>query len=77
MKNNANKLNFVSHDLRKTNLYIYFYNLALSTKEENKRVELVKERAGHNKNSKTYKKYINRDVNLVNTKYDNMKPIDA
>jgi hypothetical protein len=37
----------------------------------------VKERAGHNKNSKTYKKYINRDVNLVNTKYDNMKPIDA
>lgn len=76
MKNMATKLNFVSHDLRKADLYIYFYNLALSTKEEDKRIELVQERAGHNKNSMTYKKYINRDINLTNTKYDHMKPID-
>lgn len=69
MQVNAEKLGFHTHDLRKCYAQIVYYNTPSKNAEEKLRNLL-----GHAKNSKTYLKYINREINFKGTKYDKMKP---
>lgn len=71
LMNKASKLNFHTHDLRKTNAFIFYYNNC-----ENRRVtvEMLQNHLGHNLNSKTFLKYINRNINLYGTKWDKKRP---
>lgn len=64
-------LGFHMHDLRKTFANIKYYNNI----SDNVVVEL-QEDLGHCLNTKTYLKYLNRDINLNNTRWDNMKPLE-
>lgn len=60
----ANKLFFHTHDLRKTFSQIFYFN-----NYSKLAVEELQEQLGHNKGSKTYLTYINRDINFTGTKY--------
>jgi integrase len=71
LMDNARKLGFHTHDLRKTFANIKYYNNL-----SNNSIEEIQKDLGHNLNSKTYLKYLNRDVNLYNTRWDNMKPFE-
>lgn len=70
LSDNAKKLDFHTHDLRKTYANIVYENIAVRNKKE--RIEYLQEQLGHNKNSKTYLKYINRNIVIDGTKYTDM-----
>jgi integrase len=61
--------NFHTHDLRKGASHIKYFN-----DSSDEAVENLQEFLGHSKTNRGYLKYINRDVNLYGTKYDNMEP---
>lgn len=65
----AQKLDFHCHDLRKCYAQIVYFNTADKTS-----IQKLQYLLGHKENSKTYLKYINREVNFKRTKYDKMKP---
>lgn len=69
MQVNAEKLGFHTHDLRKCYAQIIYYN----TPSKNA-TEKLRQLLGHQENSKTYFKYINREINFTSTKYNKMKP---
>jgi integrase len=67
LMNNARKLGFHTHDFRKCTAHIIFYN----TVEDS--IELVQKQLGHELGTKTYLKYIGREINFRGTKYNNSK----
>jgi integrase len=71
MKNMANKLNFHCHDLRKTFSNIIYYNTIDNA------TEILQDKLGHVKDTRTYLKYISRDINLYNTKWENIAPLES
>lgn len=71
LKNTAKSLGFHTHDLRKTFANIFYYNCA---DDRETTVKELQRQLGHKVGSKTYLKYINRDVNLYHTKWSKMKP---
>jgi integrase len=70
MIDEAREINFHPHDLRKTFAQIFYYNNPVSVEESK---DQLREQLGHVKNSNTYLKYINRDINLVNTRFHGKK----
>jgi integrase len=62
--------NFHTHDLRKATSHIKYFN-----DSSEQAIENLQEFLGHKKETRTYLKYINRDVNLYGTKYDDMEPV--
>jgi integrase len=71
LKNSANRLGFHTHDLRKVFSNIFYYNCA---DDKYTTVRNLQRQLGHKIDSKTYLKYINRDINLYHTKWSKMKP---
>jgi integrase len=65
--NTANRLNFHTHDLRKSFAQITYYNDDSPSQEK---IKNLQDRLGHSYNTSTWKKYVHRDINLYYTKYD-------
>lgn len=65
----ATRLGFHSHDLRKCYSQIVYFNTADKTS-----IQKLQYLLGHEEGSKTYLKYIGREINFTGTKYDKMKP---
>lgn len=63
----AKKHNFKNHDLRKACVQKIYY---CCYENEAKTVKLVQKYLGHSEGSKTYKYYIDRDINATGTKLD-------
>jgi integrase len=63
----ANKYNFHTHDLRKAFAQIVYYNDYSDTETA---IKNLQDQLGHSHNTKTYLKYINRDINMYYTKWD-------
>lgn len=70
---NANKLGFHTHDLRKIYAHTFLYN-CLEDKE--KTLELLAENMGHGHIKELYV-YLNRDINTNNSKIGKVKPFVA
>lgn len=62
MQKEAARLGFHTHDLRKVFAQVIYYKKA--------DIELLKRLLGHTKASKTYLKYINREINFTGTSLD-------
>lgn len=63
----ATKLNFHTHDLRKCYASIVFYNTIYNS------VEKVQQSLGHSLGTRTYLKYITRDISFYQTRYHGKK----
>jgi integrase len=63
MMEKARKINFHTHDLRKTNIKIIYLNTTENS------VEKMQQQLGHVEGTKTYLKYKDRDIIFYGTKY--------
>jgi integrase len=71
MQQARQRCNIHTHDLRKAFAVIKYHNNV-----SGQALEELKEELGHIQDSNTYKKYLNRDINTVNTRWDKMSPIE-
>lgn len=67
----ANKLSFHTHDLRKIYFNTFFYNCV---EDRRKTIQLLKKNAGHSKKSRAYLYYLGRDINTYQSKIEKVKP---
>jgi integrase len=67
MQDKAQQLKFHTHDQRKVFSQIVYYN---SSKNAEETIEMLQKVLGHEPNTKTYLKYINRNIDFTGTKYD-------
>lgn len=73
MATQARKIcNFHTHDLRKVFAHNKFHN-----NTAHNAVEELQQDLGHNENTRTYLKYLGRDINTVNTRWDKLEPLEG